>query len=158
MNCNNNCTTCESSCLVLCPVCGIKGMKVNYKTVSKLLKDNTHLFKEDVYLCTNKKCNIAYYQVDNPNTFNKEEVKVPIWFKEKYDKYLVCYCHNIYLSDIVKYVLECNTVDKITIDEIKNKFPKVYESCDICNPTGVSCEKLFNNSIDFAYKQKEEDK
>lgn len=154
MNCNNNCNTCESLCSVICPVCGMKGMKVKYQTVEKLLVDNTYLYNEDVYLCTNKKCDIVYFQKDNPKYYSKNEVKVPVWYKEKYDKYLVCYCHNIYLKDIVSCVLNNDTNNKLTINDIKKQFPKIYESCDICNPTGLSCEKLFYNSIEFAYKQK----
>lgn len=159
MNCNNNCSICESSCLLECPICNKKGLKVEYKTARNILIDSTFLKeKEDLYICTSKKCDVVYYQKDNPRLFYKEDVVVPIWYKEKYDKYLVCYCHNIYLDDIVKIVLNNNEKNKLTINDIKKQFIKEKDNCEIKNPTGITCNKLFENAIEFAYKQKKEAK
>lgn len=159
MNCNNECSTCKTNCALSCPICNQKGMMVRFDAAKNLVKDNKYLNKKQkVYICTNKKCEVVYYQKDNPKQYLKEEIKVPIWFKEKYDKYLVCYCHNIYLDDIVRIVLNSTVSEKLTIEDIKKQFPKVKENCKIKNPIGNSCERLFENAIEYAYKKKEEEK
>lgn len=105
MNCTTTCNNCNK-CDDKCPYCGYKGKEVKLETVAELTKNKCVFFEngEKIYICTNKKCDLVYFQVGNPKVYLKEEIKVPVWFKEKYKNYIVCYCHNIYLDDIVKIV------------------------------------------------------
>lgn len=157
-SCNNNCIICNSVCESKCPICLHKGIKVPLVTVKNLVKDDKMLFNsEQTYICSNKKCDIIYYQYDNPNIFYKKDVKTKVWFKEKYNDYIVCYCHNIYLKDIVS-IVKTDKSDKIlTKEDILSRFEKKHEDCLMLNPVGNSCDKLFLNAIEYAYKQKKED-
>lgn len=154
MNCNKECSTCASSCGQKCPICGKNGLKVIHDAVLNIVKEPKYIdLNKQIYICQNKKCEVTYFQEENPKYYTKEELKVPIWFKEKYQKYLVCYCYNIYIDDIVKIISE--EKEKLSIDDIKHHFTKVHDDCKICHPLGTPCDKVFENAIEFCYHQKE---
>ncbi len=155
MNCNHECNTCESACIVECPICGKKGLIVKTDAALNLVNNSNYIDKnKKVYICQNKKCNVAYFQEENPKYYTKEEVKVPIWFKETYSKYKVCYCYDIYIDDIVKIVKADNSKKRLTKEDILSHFEKKYDDCSKTNPLGLDCDKVFLNAIDFAYHQK----
>ena len=88
MNCTTTCNNCNK-CDDKCPYCGYKGKEVKLETVAELTKNKCVFFEngEKIYICTNKKCDLVYFQVGNPKVYLKEEIKVPVWFKEKYKNY-----------------------------------------------------------------------
>ena len=88
-------------------------------------------------------------------TFEVSSVKVPIWFKSSLKSQIICYCHNILLTDIINIVNNSNdqNLTKEKIFKILNI--KEESNCIHNNPIGESCDKLFTNAIEFAYKQKE---
>lgn len=157
MKCDQNCTSCASNCnTVLCPICGKKGIPVLYETVSNLIKEPNVLFLDKtIYLCTSKHCNIVYFQESNPKFYSKDDLIVPVWYKEKYNQYMVCYCHKIYLNDIVELVkhIDKTTLNKQEVLQLLGK-DKEEENHLHCNPTGKSCDQLFQNAIEFSFKQK----
>ncbi len=155
MKCNNECTSCATLCDSSCPVCHMKARKVNINVCKNILKDSTYILENhETYICNNRKCEVTYFQKDNPVVYLKEDLKVPVWFKERLENQIICYCYNIYLTDIIKIVNE--SYDKLTIDDIKSKFKKQdMVKCETHNPIGESCEVLFQNAIDFAYHKKE---
>ena len=159
MECNSNCKTCASVCAKSCPICGIKGKKVSNVTVKSLIKGDFLFDKtQSAYICVNKKCSVVYYQENYPKYYNKEEVKVPIWFKEKYNQYIVCYCHQIYLNDIVELVQHIDEQNVTKKEVLKYLNKQEQEDCLHLNPLGECCDTLFQNAIAYAYKQKLEGK
>lgn len=156
MNCTTTCNNCNK-CDDKCPYCGYKGKEVKLETVAELTKNKCVFFEngEKIYICTNKKCDLVYFQVGNPKVYLKEEIKVPVWFKEKYKNYIVCYCHNIYLDDIVKIVKNTNESNLTKKDILNLLNTNHLEDCKHLNPTGENCDILFKNAIQFAYNQKE---
>ena len=158
MNCNHECNTCESSCTVNCPICDKKGRVVKLEAALNLVNNNSYIDKnKKVYICQNKKCTVTYFQEENPKYYTKEEVNVPIWFKETYSKYMVCYCYEIYINDIVNIFKNDNTNKKLTKEDILKHFTKKHDDCLHHNPLGEDCEKTFINAIEFAYHQKKGD-
>lgn len=153
--CNNNCSTCSSNCKGGCPICNVKGKNVPLITAKSLIKDgHNYLNNEQIYICINRKCSVIYFQDDNPKYFGKNEIKVPIWFKSNFNDYIVCYCHNIKLIDIVN-IVKNSSDDNLTKEKIFNILDiKEENDCIHNNPTGECCDKLFVNAIEFAYKQK----
>ena len=97
----------------------------------------------------------VYFQEDNPKYYLKDEVIRPIWYKENFDEYIVCYCHNIYLDDIVKIVKNTNESNLTKKDILNLLNTNHLEDCKHLNPTGENCDILFKNAIQFAYNQKE---
>lgn len=154
--CDQNCNTCSSNCKQGCPICNVLGKNVPLITVKSLIKDqNSFLNDKNTYICINRKCPVIYYQEENPKYFIKDDVKSQIWFKSSLNEQIICYCHNIKLTDIVEIVKNSND-NNLTKEKIFNLLG--YEISDkecIChNPLGESCDKLFKNAIEFAYKQK----
>jgi hypothetical protein len=153
--CNNNCSTCNTSCKSGCPLCNVKGKTVPLITVKSLIKTGSdYLNNNQAYICINRKCNVIYFQEENPKYFIKEEVKVPVWFKSTFNEYIVCYCNNIKLQDVVEVVKNSNK-ENLTKEEIFNILNLTEnKNCLYNNPVGECCDKLFTNAIEFAYKQK----
>ena len=74
--CNNNCSTCNTSCKSGCPLCNVKGKTVPLITVKSLVKTGSNYLNDNqAYICINRKCNVIYFQEENPKYFIKEEVK-----------------------------------------------------------------------------------
>ena len=66
MNCTTTCNNCNK-CDDKCPYCGYKGKEVKLETVAELTKNKCVFFEngEKIYICTNKKCDLVYFQVGN---------------------------------------------------------------------------------------------
>ena len=67
-----------------CPVCKTSGVKVKSITVRHLVDNTlTELGGDtDYYICMNEKCDVVYYNPESGVKFDKQQVKVPIWFKK----------------------------------------------------------------------------
>lgn len=148
VSCNGECSTCKSTCGTTCPKCGAPGKLVPSITVASLSNNQINL-EEDHYLCLRPNCTTAYF-TENGKIIDKEEVKVPIWFKSKYEEYIVCYCRNIYLKDIVLAVIQLGGCENKK--EILHYLGKEDGAgkCIIKNPTGAPCDELFANAIVYA--------
>lgn len=153
--CDQNCSTCSSKCGSGCPICNVQGKNVPLITVKSLIKDkNYYLNDNNIYICINRKCPVIYYQEENPKYFIKDDIKTQIWFKSSINEQIICYCHNIKLIDIVEIVKNSEEKD-LTKEKIFEKLNvKEEKDCLYNNPLGESCDKLFKNAIEFAYKQK----
>lgn len=156
--CDQNCSTCSSKCGSGCPICNVQGKNVPLITVKSLIKDkNYYLNDNNIYICINRKCPVIYYQEENPKYFIKDDIKTQIWFKSSLNEQIICYCHNIKLIDIVEIVKNSEEND-LTKEKIFEKLNvKEEKDCLYNNPLGESCDKLFKNAIEFAYKQKNND-
>lgn len=153
--CDHNCSTCSSICGSGCPLCNVQGKEVPLITVESLLKDKNHYFNDlNTYICINRKCPVIYYQEENPKYFIKDDVKTQIWFKSSLNEQIICYCHNIKLTDIVEIVKKSNETNLTKEKIFKILNIKEENNCLYHNPVGESCDKLFKNAIEFAYKQK----
>ncbi len=159
-NCNGECATCKSVCGTVCPVCSAPGKLVPSITVATLTNKKVNLEK-DYYLCLRPNCEVAYF-TEEKECINKGDVNVPVWFKSKYEDYIVCYCRNIYLKDIVMAVINLGGCENKK--EILQHLKKEDGSgkCIIKNPTGAPCDELFANAIVYAnniyIKMKEQQK
>lgn len=154
--CDQNCNTCSSNCKQGCPICNVLGKNVPLITVKSLIKDqNSFLNDKNTYICINRKCSVIYYQEENPKYFINDDVKSQIWFKSSLNEQIICYCHNIKLTDIVEIVKSSND-NSLTKEKIFNLlgYEMSDKDCIYHNPLGESCDKLFKNAIEFAYKQK----
>lgn len=67
-----------------CPVCKTSGVKVKNIAVKHLVIDTmTELVGDmDYYICVNQECDVVYYNPESDVKFDKQQVKVPIWFKK----------------------------------------------------------------------------
>ena len=73
--------------------------------------NNPPIFNYHLYL--SDKCDVIYY---GQQTFNKDDIKVKVWFKEKGLSVPVCYCKNVTKADIFEHIAElkcCNDIKDI---------------------------------------------
>ena len=101
----------EALCYVkkinLCPNCKNKGIIVKNITVKHIILDELiDLVCDDNYfLCMNEECDITYYNTESNMKFNKQQVKVPIWFKKDANPKYACYCSKVTEEQIINNLL-----------------------------------------------------
>lgn len=154
MECSHNCSTCSSTYFFKCPVCGANCIPVANETVANLTKKTIDNTKKH-YLCTNSKCDVAYIDEELSNIYSTNDVKVPIWYKSDFFNYIVCYCRQIYLRDVIRAVFSLEDPTKDNIIKFLEK-ENVETNCLLNNPTGNSCDMLFENSIEYAIDLKKQ--
>ena len=135
--------------------CQQVGIEVGFDTVFNLSNNYIRNTIEDVkyYLCLNKECDIAYY-AENEKYITTNQITKSIWFKNDRDQFVVCYCRDISLEDIVFAINQIT--EPINITKVVHFLQKdgAEISCIQNNPTGMTCEKLFINAIEYAKKIK----
>lgn len=144
-NCKGECNSCKTSCK-RCPVCHGNAMMVESETVKCILKDTSEYIEEQTYICLNHFCEVTYF--NSSQYYVKDELKVPIWFKENVNDMVVCYCLNITLNDIRRVVTTNNVNNIDEIVKILGK-DKIKKDCIHLNPIGKNCDKLFLNTIKY---------
>ncbi len=96
----------------ICPACNGHGKKVRSVTVENLVKEPLLVREESYYLCQSADCPVVYF---NQAVFSKEDVKVPVWFKEKSSPRPICYCKNVTDTCILEQVRQGH----VTLAEIQ---------------------------------------
>ncbi len=119
----------------LCPVCQKPGQKVNQRTVRSLLKQeiNRLITEEDYFICLSRECPTSYYTKEGIS-FNKDDLTVPIWFKEE-SPVPICYCKNVTDEEILDHVVNkqcCTNIGEIQAHTGAN----TGKECATKNPTG----------------------
>lgn len=142
----NHCCCNHHREVITCPVCEKKAVLVPLETVKSLTKKEN--LKEDYYLCTNPKCQVVYF--NQQKVFYQKDITTKVWYKNKMEDFIVCYCHNIKLLDIIKAVNDLNGSSQQ--EEILKYLKKDIKQKDCLhkNPTGSSCQRLLDNAIEFA--------
>ena len=148
MECDKNCSTCQSTCGKTCPVCGATAIGVNTATVLNLTDVDVNI-DDRFYLCLNGNCNAAYFS-DSGTLIEKTEVKVPIWFKSNFFEYIVCYCRKIYLKDVMKAVF---SLENPTKEEIITLWATIFKTSGKSGLSGYTNEK--ENLIGFYGDEKD---
>ena len=157
MECTNNCSTCTSTCGHKCPCCEGSAMGVETATVVNLSKIKNLFLEQQFYICLNPKCKIIYFNEDHSNLIDYQNVKVPVWFKSNFMNYIVCYCRNIYLKDVIRAVFSMEETSKEKIIEFLGK-ENIETNCLINNPVSRDCNLLFKNAIEYALDLKKNQK
>lgn len=156
-SCSGSCSTCNEV-ENACPVCGKTGFYVPFETVYHLVNDFTkdqlkNYENEDFFICTHRPCKIAYY-TDKQSRIFLNQIKVPIWFKFDKDRYVICYCRDITLDDVKEAINHIGTdITKKKVIQYLGK-EDIKTNCLHNNPTGICCDRLFDNAIEYILKQK----
>lgn len=146
----NHCHHHQEENMHTCPKCGFKGIEVLTKTVKNLSYKENIKDDEVFYICTNRGCDVVYFS--NNQILEKEDIKTKIWYKGPIEEFIVCYCHNITLLDIIKAVtILKGSNEKVDILKVLNK-DLTERNCELYNPISQNCDKLFNNAVEYAVK------
>lgn len=104
----------------------------------------------DYYLCTNEKCDIAYYSPNLYLQINKGQIKVPIWVKEDANPKYICYCNQVTEENIV-YAVKHEGAKNLK-DIIKLTGAMKNGKCEINHPTGKCCSAIIQETINKALR------
>ncbi|WHH60022.1 Csac_0668 family 2Fe-2S cluster-binding (seleno)protein [Petroclostridium sp. X23] len=138
----------------LCPVCGKRGALVKNITVKHMILDELmeQVDGNDYFLCMDEECDITYYNIKSNIKFNKQQVKVPIWFKKDANPKYACYCSKVTEEQVINAVIKdgAKSVRDIVVltGAMKNS------QCQKSNPLGKCCHQIIQGAIDRGVSMK----
>ncbi len=137
----------------ICPTCGQPTLKVKEETVEGLMKDSSKMSKEKGkwQVCVNENCDTIY--IKNDIEVKKDEIKPVVFFKDKTDDALICYCYKINRGDI-KLAIEHGSKTTGEVYKYLNKSKK--GSCSTNNPLGKSCSNVFKHTLNALLKEQKQ--
>ena len=105
--------------------------------------------KEHAYfICMNEECDIVYFNPDLEESYNKQQVKVPIWFKKDANPKYICYCNQVTEQQIINAVLNEGAKDMKDIIRLTEAMKN--GKCEINNPLGKCCSPIIQATINKA--------
>lgn len=136
----------------VCPICNKEAKLVSYITVKHLVKHNLQnkVIKAPYYLCMSHQCDVAYFSSNNNDIIYKNDLTIPIFFKDSADPKYICYCNKV--------------TEEMILDAIHNKgASSIKEICDITgamekcnciknNPMGKCCSPNIKTILDNELK------
>jgi bacterioferritin-associated ferredoxin len=138
----------------ICPVCKTSGIKVKNITVRHLVVDTLaeSVGDMDYYICVNEECDVVYYNPESGVKFDKQQVKVPIWFKKDANPKYACYCSKVTEKQVIDAVIKHGA--KTVKDIIKITGAMKNSQCEKNNPLGKCCHKIIQEAIDKGLSMK----
>lgn len=137
-----------SSGVKLCSKCGKPGWNVPDTAVQNLIKEEhrSKLASGDNYICINPDCQVVYYNPLNGRIFEKDAVRVKVWFKDSGDDVPLCYCNEISRGKIK----EAWQQGARTYADVVNitSGATVKCNCKYENPSGRCCSGVINDFLD----------
>lgn len=137
-----------------CPSCGKLGQRVGEKTVISLVREE---FKGrvagDYYLCLDPDCSVVYYNAKG-ESFTKEAVRVPVWFKEKSDDVPICYCAGVTRKEIKDAVLRQGAKTLAEVQQLTGAMTGC--ECVTKNPAGKCCSTVVKALIEEVLQERGE--
>lgn len=134
----------------ICPICNNVGFPVKNETVISLSKKQfTAPIESKLCACLEKSCSVAYFCANE--YILKEDLKVPLWYKNDDSDVPICYCSDIKRKEI-KIAVEhgCKSIDDVQEYLRKDSTGK----CKNENPLGLCCRNIFLNEIEKQIKTK----
>jgi bacterioferritin-associated ferredoxin len=107
----------------------------------------------DYFICSNEECNIVYFNRDLSISYNKQQVKVPIWFKKDANPQYICYCNQVTERQIINAVLNDRAKDIKDIVRLTGAMKN--GKCELNNPLGKCCSPIIQETINQALKLKD---
>ncbi|WP_411168192.1 Csac_0668 family 2Fe-2S cluster-binding (seleno)protein [Clostridium sp. MB05] len=148
----------KSSCNIeknnLCPVCKKQGNPVKKITVKHMVVEElTEQVRHDEYsLCMSEECDITYYNTESNTKFNKQQIRVPIWFRKDADPKYVCYCSKVTEEEIINAVVKDGATNMMEVLKITGAMNN--SQCQKKNPLGKCCHQIIQDAIDKGLSMK----
>jgi DNA gyrase/topoisomerase IV subunit B len=106
---------------------------------------------DEFFLCMDGKCDTSYFNRKGDLLLRAEDIKVPLWYKDKENKKTACYCNNISFEQVREQVTKNGKT--IWRDIVSAYRKKPICKCDLLNPTGGCCTDTFYAVINAALKE-----
>ena len=129
-----------------CPVCETLGSRVKRVTVEHLVLESLResVGDRDFYLCMDEECDIVYY--NTVTSFSKQQVKVPIWFKNDANPKYACYCSKVTEEQVINAVVNDGADNMKEVLRITGAMKGAQ--CERNNPLGKCCHHIIQKAID----------
>jgi hypothetical protein len=129
----------------ICPNCGQPTLKVKEEAVKNqaIESKNVSSKKAKWQVCVNENCDTVYLKPETQ--LSKSDLKQTLFFKDKTDNAMICYCYKITKGEI-RLAIEngCKSVGEVYKYLNKSK----SGSCSTNNPLGKSCSGVFKYTVD----------
>lgn len=136
----------------VCPVCKSEGVRVETITVKHIVNDELLVNDETYHLCMDENCDVVYFDSKNGAYFDKQQVKVPIWFKKDVNPKYICYCNKVTEGQIIDAVTKQGA--KSLKDVVRLTGAMKNGRCEINNPLGKCCSPIILETIKKALDSK----
>lgn len=121
----------------VCPLCEQKGKNVQLLTLKALLQPSAMKKLEPnvlYWFCSNPTCTIVYF-TEGPTFFVKDDIKVPVFQKDKALDVFVCYCFGWTRENLIQSTQQ----NSDPVDEIRRHVQAKRCGCEVNNPQGSCC-------------------
>lgn len=143
----NCCQSNQNYSLSKCPVNGLKGKPIKLITLKSLLfpKSIDELdIQTKYYFCSASDCPVIYFN-EFGKIFNGQQVKVPVFQKNKGETIPVCYCFNWTREKILA------EINKQGFSNVENSIKTQVKAgnchCEVNNPQGSCCLANVRNFV-----------
>jgi bacterioferritin-associated ferredoxin len=140
---NNLCLFCEKQGTI------VKNITVRHMILDELIEQVGY---DDYFLCMSEECDITYYNPKSSVKFNKQQVKVPIWFKKDSNPKYACYCSEVTEERVINAVVEDGAANMKEVLKITGAMSN--SQCQKKNPLGKCCHQIIQNAIDKGLSMK----
>ncbi|OKH19873.1 (2Fe-2S)-binding protein [Hydrococcus rivularis NIES-593] len=133
------CSQTQKSLKANCPVNGNKGKRVPTITLKSLLKPRaleTLNPESNYFFCDSMDCSVVYFNQQG-QTFLTDEVKVPVFQKDRGGQVPVCYCFNWTRDRILQEIQQTN--HSTAESSIRTHIQAGRCGCEVNNPQGSCC-------------------
>ena len=151
---NSTISSCGAEKNNLCPVCGKQGTLVKNITVRHMVLEELteQVGGNDYFLCMSEKCDVTYYNLEFNIKFNKQEIKVPIWFKKDANPKYACYCSKVTEEQVINAVVKDGAENMKDVLKLTGAMKNAQ--CQKNNPLGKCCHQIIQNAIDKGLSMK----
>lgn len=151
---NSEKSSCEVEKNNLCPVCEKQGTLVKNITVKHMVLEELteQTGDNDYFLCMSEECDITYYNPESNIKFNKQQVKVPIWFKKGANPKYACYCSKVTEEQVINAVVKDGAENMKDVLKLTGAMKNAQ--CQKNNPLGKCCHQIVQDAIDKGLSMK----
>lgn len=107
---------------------------------------------DDYYLCMDEKCLITYYNRKSNIKFDKQQVKVPIWFKKDANPKYACYCSKVTEEQVINAVVKDGGENMKDVLKLTGAMKNAQ--CQKNNPLGKCCHQIIQDAINKGLSQR----
>jgi hypothetical protein len=123
---------------MLCPLSGTAGRPVELATVKALVTEAAlrRITAAPHAFCADSACGTVYFAADG-STFSTDDIRVPVWQKQRGGNRMICYCFAESEDSIRREVLA--TGHTHAIERIRAHIAAGRCACELRNPRGSCC-------------------
>lgn len=124
-----------------CPSCREPGKLVKLITLKSLLRPNALedlVPDQEYYFCSSNNCRMVYFNEQN-QTYNKDDLKVPVYQKDMSSDTPICYCFGWTRSRISDEPQQKGKGSSTVVQQITKHIKANRCGCEVNNPQGSCC-------------------